>query len=102
MDATNNSERELAAETARRAMIAGWKKAIQDVASENGITVLALEGILNKAEKENSSIDPSQRIDELRSWTDQKRTNSELKRNSLDRLSPGLRAYMEKKIRSPR
>jgi hypothetical protein len=97
MDATTDTEREIAAETARRAMLAGWDKAIRDVASEKGINPLAIEGILNKAAKENPNRDPSVRIDELNDWETQKMRNSSLKRNSLDRLSPGLRAYMLKK-----
>lgn len=94
MDATTDSEREIAAEVARRAMISGWTKAIQDAATEKGIPTMSIEGILNKAAKENPHRDPSSRIDELADWEVQKSRNSELKRNSLDRLSPGLRAYM--------
>jgi hypothetical protein len=97
MDETTDIERELAAETARRAMTAGWTKAIGDVAAEKGVTPLALEGILNKVSAGNAHRDPSARIDELASWEVQKTRNSELKRNSLHRLSPGLRAYMERK-----
>jgi hypothetical protein len=97
MDITSDHEREIAAETARRAMIAGWDRAIRDVAAEKGITPLALEGILNKVSKDNPNRDPSARIDELNDWEANKQRNSELKRNSLHRLSPGLRAYMEKK-----
>jgi len=100
MDAVTDQERELAAETARRAMISGWTKAIQDVAAEKGITPLSLEGILNRVSKENPHRDPSARIDELGDWEVQKQRNSELKRNSLHRLSPGLRAYMERKLKS--
>lgn len=94
---TTEHEREIAAETARRAMIAGWNRAIQDTASEHGIDKLAIEGILNRASKENAHLDSSARIDELNDWETQKMKNSNIKRNSLDRLSPGLRAYMEKK-----
>lgn len=97
MDASTDAERELAAETARRAMIAGWDRAIRDVSAEKGVTPLALEGILNKVSKENPNRDPSARIDELYDWEANKQRNSELKRNSLHRLSPGLRAYMESK-----
>jgi hypothetical protein len=97
------AEREIAAETARQAMISGWTKAIQDISSQHGITVLAVEGILNRVSKDNPNRDPSARIDELSSWDQQSRIGgSEVKRNSLHRLSPGLRAYMERKIRSPR
>src|SRR3954470_7803573 len=97
MDTSTDAERELAAETARRGIIAGWDRAIRDVAAEKGITPLALEGILNKVSKDNPNRDPSARIDELNDWEANKQRNSELKRNSLHRLSPGLRAYMEKK-----
>ena len=97
MEVVTDAERELAAETARRAMISGWTKAIEDVSKEKAVTPLALEGILNRVEKNNPNVDPSQRIDELGDWTVQKARNSELKRNSLHRLSPGLRAYMEAK-----
>lgn len=97
MNSVTDAERELAAETARKAMISGWSKAIQDVSAEKGITPLALEGVLNAVSKDNSTRDPSSRIDELNDWETNKQRNSELKRNSLHRLSPGLRAYMEKK-----
>lgn len=98
MNAVTDAERELAAETARRAMISGWKNAINAVSAEKGINQLALEGILNRVTADNPNRDPSARIDELNDWTLQKQRNSELKRNSLHRLSPGLRAYMEQKL----
>lgn len=98
MDGTTDSEREIAAEIARRAMTSGWEKAIQDVAAEKAIPLLALEGILNRVSKENPHRDPSARISELQDWEVQKQRNSQLKPNSLHKLSPGLRAYMEKKL----
>ena len=97
MEAVTDAERELAAEVARRAMVAGWRKSIDDVGREKGIASMAVEGILNRVSKENPSRDPSARIDELADWEHHKTRNSELKRNAVDRLSPGLRAYILKK-----
>jgi hypothetical protein len=101
-DVPTDQEREIAAEVAQRAMVAGWENAIQTVGKEKGLPGLVIENILNKVSAEQSRRDPSARIDELRDWQLHKqRHNSDLKRNpggnSLHNLSPGLRAYMEKK-----
>lgn len=99
MDTTTDPERELAADVAKRAMISGWTKAIDDVAKERSITQAHVRQILDAVSKENPNRDPSMRIDELADWEAQKMRNSEVKRDSLalDRMSPGLRAYMERK-----
>lgn len=101
MGLSTDAEREIAAEVARAAMVSGWTKAIQDMATQKGVPILSIEGILNKVSAENPHRDPSMRIDELNDWQTQKMRNSELKRNSLDRLSPGLRAYMLSKQNKP-
>lgn len=83
-------------------MISGWTKAIEDVAKEKQITPAHVRQILDRVAKENPNRDPSSRIDELADWEQQKMRTSELKRDSLamDRMSPGLRAYMASKSKS--
>jgi len=99
-DIPADGEREIAAEVAHRAMVAGWEKAIQDVGREKGLMSLVVERILDKVAKDQGKRDPSGRIDELGDWLlHRRRERSDLVRgsNSLHKLSPGLRAYMHKK-----
>jgi hypothetical protein len=98
-DVPTDEERKLAAETAHRAMIAGWEKAIQDVGRENGLQTLVIKNILNKVAKDSPNRDPSGRIDELQDYLHhQTRHNSDRVKGNLHKLSPGLKAYMEQKL----
>ena len=98
-----DQEREIAAETAHHAMVAGWEKAIQIVGRKHGLKQFAMENILTRVSRDQGKRDPSGRIDELRDWDLHKqRDRSDLKKptpgDNLHKLSPGLRRYMEKKL----
>lgn len=97
MNTVTDAEREIAASTAKRAMISGWTKAIKDTADEYKIPPGQVTSILDRTAKENPNRDPSSRIDELADWEHEKMRNSEVKRSPFAKLSPGLKAYMEHK-----
>jgi hypothetical protein len=101
LDSTPEShEREIAAETAHHAMVAGWDKAIEIVGRKHGLKRFAMENVLNRVHKAQKGKDPAERLDELNDWETERNGKSQLIRgsNSLHKLSPGLRKYMEKKL----
>ena len=85
-------------------MVAGWDKAIELVGRKHGLKRFTMENILNRVLKDQkqNQIDPGQKIDELNDWETERNGKSQLIKgsNSLHKLSPGLRKYMEKKLSS--
>lgn len=78
MDAPTDSDRELAKEVAKDAMIMGWRTSVDKKATEMRIHPRFIETILDNVAAFNDQAEPSGRIDELADWKKEKQGVSSL------------------------